>query len=293
MKWYFIVIIILAIIITIFIFFIAPGNKKKVWDHNWLFESRIAHRGLHNKEIGIIENTESAFKNAIDNGFNIETDIALTKDLQIVVFHDDDFNRLCGLDKKVYELTLEEIQNLKLDGSSDKIMSFEEMLALINGQTGLLIEFKSQGKERNKILCTEAMKFLKEYKGNYVVQSFDPFLMEIFKDKYPMIPRGQLYLKFNLKDERKKEKGKGFKGFVSVFSKFLYNLKFTNCVSRPVFLDQQCENYNFICKFCRCFIKTIVWTVKDEATFKKLNNKVDNIIFENLDAEYVRKEKRK
>ncbi|MFL5206532.1 MAG: glycerophosphodiester phosphodiesterase family protein, partial [Microvirga sp.] len=47
---------------------------------SWLVAKPIAHRGLHNKAEGIIENTISAAEAAIARGFPIELDVQLTAD---------------------------------------------------------------------------------------------------------------------------------------------------------------------------------------------------------------------
>ena len=77
-------------------------------DYQWLFERPIAHRGLHDAELP--ENSIPAFQKAIDCGFNIEIDVHLTLDGHLVVFHDDNLKRVCGVDKLVKICTLEELK---------------------------------------------------------------------------------------------------------------------------------------------------------------------------------------
>jgi glycerophosphoryl diester phosphodiesterase len=60
----------------------------------WLTARPIAHRGLHARENGIIENTLSAAQAAIERGFSIECDVQLTADGEAVVFHDWTLERL-------------------------------------------------------------------------------------------------------------------------------------------------------------------------------------------------------
>ena len=285
MEWYFIVAIVIVVLLIIFCFMFWCGNRKKVYKHDWLYKSYIAHRGYFNNEQGIVENTKTAFLKAIEKGYLIETDISLTKDNQIIVYHDDNFKRLFNVDKKTCELTLEEIKQLSYDNTEDKVLEFSEFLSVIDGKTGLLIEFKSHSTKKDQILCDKAMDILKKYKGNYVIQSFHPLLLSYFKKKYPIVPRGQLFMKFNLKEERKNMKGKGFKGFVSYFTKWMYNMKLTNCISRPIFIDHSYHNIDFMAKLCHKLVPMIVYTVTKQEDFDKLCKKVDNIIFENLNLE--------
>ncbi len=47
-----------------------------------------------------------AFQRAIDKGFGMEMDVQLSSDGYPVVFHDSTLTRMCGVDKRVNELTL-------------------------------------------------------------------------------------------------------------------------------------------------------------------------------------------
>lgn len=80
------------------------------------FEKRgvkvIAHRGLSGLEV---ENTCSAFVGAGNRSYyGIETDIHRTADGHFAISHDDNFSRVAGIDKKIEELTLEQIRQIIL-----------------------------------------------------------------------------------------------------------------------------------------------------------------------------------
>ena len=97
MEWYYVLLIVLGSVLLflccVIAFMIYPGNPKKCIEHSWMYGNKIAHRGLFNNEKGIVENTKTAFLLAIENKYNIETDISLTKDEKIIVYHDNDFKR--------------------------------------------------------------------------------------------------------------------------------------------------------------------------------------------------------
>ena len=292
MEWYYILLIVISGVIALVLLFllliyllIKPGNPNKSYEYDWMFINPIAHRGYYDHSKGIIENSKTAFERAIERNYNIEMDISLTKDEQIVVYHDDNFKRLLNVDKKVSELTLSEIKELRYETSTDDILTFDEFLSLIDGRTGLVIEFKSQSKKRNYILCEKAMESLKDYKGKYVVQSFDPVIVGWFKKNYPIIPRGQLCMIFDYKKTRQEAKGKGFKGFILKFTRWLYNNKLTNFVGRPLFLDHSHNDINFMGNVCHKFMPMIVYTVQTKEHYDNIYNKVENIIFENLDLD--------
>jgi len=72
------------------------GNPS---DLAWLQNRLIAHRGLHDDNIKVPENSMPAFKGAIEKGFIIELDVAMTKDQKLVVYHDKKLRRGLGVDR--------------------------------------------------------------------------------------------------------------------------------------------------------------------------------------------------
>ena len=167
MQWYWWLLIAVALIYLLILFMTSTGNKHKVWNHDWLFERPIAHRGYHLNNCEVPENSKIAFQRAIDNHYNIETDINLTKDNKVVVFHDTNLKRMCGVDKNVYELTLDELKALTLKDGEEHILELQEFLDLVNGQTGILMEYKGINKEIDTKLCEESMKIFKDYQGDW------------------------------------------------------------------------------------------------------------------------------
>ena len=60
----------------------------------WLTARPIAHRGLHARDAGRIENSPAAARAAIEHGFAIECDVQLSADGEAMVFHDFRLDRL-------------------------------------------------------------------------------------------------------------------------------------------------------------------------------------------------------
>lgn len=156
---------------------------------SWFLERPIAHRGLH-FDNEIPENSISAFQKAIDNGYPIELDIQITKDHEVVVFHDESLLRICGVNKKVSELNLSELKKFKLFESSEKIPTLRETLEFVNARVPLLIELKCL--DYNGILEKQTAKDLDSYSGQIAIQSFHPFSLFWFKRNREHIPRGML-----------------------------------------------------------------------------------------------------
>src|SRR5829696_4296057 len=112
----------------------------------WLVAKPIAHRGLHNKPEGIIENTVSAAEAAIARGFPIELDVQLTADNEAIVFHDFELDRITGETGLVAERKLSDLTRIDIAGTigEDKIPSFKDYLGTIAGRTPLVVEIKSK-----------------------------------------------------------------------------------------------------------------------------------------------------
>ena len=146
----------------------------------WLFTRPIAHRGLWGGEI--IENSLTAYKAAMDNGYPIEIDLFLTRDNEIVCFHDDNLYRMTGKDSKIYHNTLATLKSLPLKGTAERIPTLQEVLSLIDGKVPLLIEIKDQP---NDFIVDKTVEILKNYGGEFAVQSFNPFYINRVKRLAP------------------------------------------------------------------------------------------------------------
>lgn len=150
----------------------------------------IAHRGLHSETVP--ENSLAAFAEAIAHGYAIEIDIHLTADGEVVVFHDDTLDRMCGVSGSPERLTLAELKALRLAGSEQTIPTLQECLDLVAGQVPLLIEFKSKPGASCVPLCRAADAILRQYTGTYWIQSFYPFVLTWYRRHHREVCRGQL-----------------------------------------------------------------------------------------------------
>ena len=184
-----ILLIILLYIIILWVFAVAPAftsSKKKA-----PFTGRnFAHRGLYEKDQSIPENCLEAFKNAVGAGYGMELDVQLSLDGQVVVFHDDDLKRACGVDKRVDEVSFEDLRKLKLFNTDHRIPLFSEVLSVVNGKEPLIVELKNG--RRNKELCEKTLALLNDYDGEYCIESFNPLITAWFRVHAPKIMRGFL-----------------------------------------------------------------------------------------------------
>ncbi|WP_240839556.1 glycerophosphodiester phosphodiesterase family protein [Acidaminobacter sp. JC074] len=184
---------------------------------NWMYDKPIAHRGYFNEASP--ENSLGAFQNAIDRGFAVELDVQILKDDTLIVFHDENFKRMTGKDLSIYEATYEDIKDLRLLDTDEKIPLFDEFLELIRGQIPLMIEFKNETTSNR--LEERGYEALKSYQGPYIIQSFNPLSVWWFKKHAPHIVRGQLSYDYN---------------DASFFKRWFLSNVYGNIVTRPHFV---------------------------------------------------------
>ena len=148
------------------------------------FDRPIAHRGLHDRAAGVIENSRTAFERAVERRFTIECDVQLSSDGVPVIFHDDELERLTGAKGFVRDRTVAELTAMPLleSRAGDRPQRFAEFLSQIAGRTLLQIELKTQqGAAATEKLARTAAEALATYKGPVTVESFDPKLIELVR----------------------------------------------------------------------------------------------------------------
>lgn len=159
-------------------------------DFSWLTVRPVAHRGLHDAKSGRIENTLSAFDAAARAGFPMEMDVHLSADGVVYVFHDDVLDRLTTGKGPVAGRTMAELKAIPMVGTDDRIPTLREVLDLVGGRTGLVIEIKSYFAERQRDLVEATARELSTYGGPVVVESFDPRQIQDLAEIAPELPRG-------------------------------------------------------------------------------------------------------
>lgn len=156
---------------------------------DWLVRRPIAHRGLHDKAKGVIENSRSAFAAALKHGYAIECDLQITSDGEAMVFHDESLHRLTGTQGQVKAITAAELQRLPLTGSTDTPQTLSELLHQVDGQVPLVIELKSHW-DGSDALVRRALRVLERYSGPHCLMSFDADQIEAVNQLSPHTVRG-------------------------------------------------------------------------------------------------------
>ena len=249
---------------------------KPLTDSNargWLTGLPIAHRGLHDIDKGIPENSMKAFEQACQAGVAIELDLQTTEDGEIVVFHDLHLRRLTGVDKKITGCTWEELSTCRLQNTDQFIPKLADVLRLVNGRVPLLIEIKSarcSGRTEQEI-----WNLLRPYKGLYAVQSFNPFSIGWFARHAPEVVRGQLSCRYTqdiiLSWSRR-----------MLANRFLFFFR-----SKPNFIAYEVNSLpsRRIDNMRKKGMTVLAWTVQTKNEFLSCLPYADNVIFENLNVD--------
>ena len=247
---------------------IAPSLPRA--DFSAFHRFDYAHRGLHDKDKGVPENSLMAFDLAVRGGFGMEFDLQLTRDGQVVVHHDRSIARTCGVDKNIDEMTYEELSGYRLLGTEERVPRFTEVLELVDGRTPLIVEIKSYARQEE--LCQKTMALLEGYPGLYCVESFDPRVVRGFKRNHPGIIRGQLMC------YKPQEDMPGWMAFIG------RNL-LTNFLTRPHF-----EAYDFTTRHNASLraarrvygMQEVSWTLRSYEDYKAAKEDGCLCIFENF-----------
>jgi glycerophosphoryl diester phosphodiesterase len=140
---------------------------------DWLTARPIAHRGLHDEAHGIIENTSSAVRAAVEANYGIEVDLQITADGEAMVSHDDVLGRLTDGEGRLDAMTAAEIKRVAFRGSTDRIMTLGELCDLVAGRVTMLLELKSRFDGDGRLPARVA-SVLAGYRGPVAPMSFDP-----------------------------------------------------------------------------------------------------------------------
>ena len=159
--------------------------------HNltWMTGRPIAHRGLHNTANNILENTLPACRAAMQMGYNIEVDLHPSSTGEPIVFHDATLERLAGDPRNVRDLSPAELGNISLENSDENIATFEQLLQLVDGKTGIVLEMKGVAGEDEGFVAAIA-DCLKNYHGPVAIMSFYHWLLKDARQFAPSLPLG-------------------------------------------------------------------------------------------------------
>jgi len=156
----------------------------------WLVERPIAHRGLHDKASGTIENTLPAAEAAIAGGYAIECDVQLSSDGEPFVFHDETLDRLTDASGRFAAMSAAGIAKARIRGSGEPPPAFAAFLAAVGGRAPLICELKSafDGDWR---IADRVAALAAAYEGPLAFKSFDHDLVAYLRLRRPRMRSGR------------------------------------------------------------------------------------------------------
>ncbi len=249
-----------ALVAGAYVYSIGGRTQTKELQDQWqhMRQYRYAHRGLFTNP-DIPENSIPAFIKAAQEGYGCELDVHLTKDGQLVVIHDSNLQRACGVDINVEDLTLEETKQYTLFSSHETMPTLQDVFqiyASINDRLPIIIEIKSTHGNVDA-LCAKVAEEISESNLMLCVESFDPRVVRWFRLNYPDCMRGQLSENY-FADKTTKVKSPFMKGLLT-------NLSF-NFLTKPDFVAYHCTDRNQLACFVAdniYHINRVDWTVRD------------------------------
>lgn len=255
----------ILILFLLFIIYSVLGTNKRAKALASL-KGIYYHRGFYdNKEIA--ENSMKAFKKCINKGYGIELDVQLTNDKQVVVFHDDNLERMCNSSLIIKETTYEDLLKFNLLNTMDKIPLFEDVLKINNGKVPIYIEIKDFSMNF-KDLVDMTVALMEKYPGNYYVCSFNVIAIIYLRKINPKILRGVISQSF------KNEKYPKLEGFV------LQNM-FLNFLAKPDIISYGYNEINWAVRLNKLFKRTLAgWAIENQRKFDEYKNFYDIQVIE-------------
>lgn len=272
MKIWISVFIILIVLLALYLLAIMPRMIKRP-DRSLFMNHLYAHRGLHRNGGVAPENSLAAFQKAVDAGLGIELDVQLTKDKEVVVFHDFTLERICGVKGKVCDYTFEELQQFSLAGSDQKIPKFTDFLEVVDGKVPFILEYKVEW--MNPEVCPLTNEILKDYKGVYCIESFNPTALLWYKKNRPDVFRGILSENYFKENEAPKP-------FVLAVALWWM---LTNFLIKPDFQAYNHKHYkNISRRLCKSLFRStaVAWTIKSQEQLDARQADFDMFIFDSF-----------
>lgn len=257
-------------IVSFYLFLLCP--EKAPDDARARFARRAyAHRGLYDNEGDAPENSLAAFEKAMQKGYGCELDVQFTSDKKLIVFHDNDYKRACGLDKAVWDLSWDETKELRLFGTNERVPLLGEALKTVRGREPLIVEIKAEELDNSWYdeLCAATLDELSGYDGDYCVESFDPHVVGWLRKNAPDVVRGQLASSWHSRTR------------IPFIAALAFGLLVCDVIGRPHFIAYKESELGLPARLARALgALSVTWTCRDEQRHAELEKITDAIIFE-------------
>jgi glycerophosphoryl diester phosphodiesterase len=243
----------------------------------WLIARPIAHRGLHDPDRGIIENTASAVRAAVEGRYGIEVDLQITSDGEAMVYHDDYLGRLTEGNERLAAMTAADLKRVRFKATSDRMLTLGELCDLVRGQATLVLELKSTFNGDHR-LALRTVDILKSYRGAVAAMSFDPDLVTTLKEAAPGLTRGITAMGRYDHPEWAP---------LSLWQKLTFPHLLQSALTRPHFIAYALNDLPAVApSFGRraCGLPLLAWVARGEGDRMRATRLCDQIIFEGFQA---------
>lgn len=144
----------------------------------------LGHRGMPSRRIA--ENTLMSFNCAIQAGVDgVEFDVRLSRDGQLIIFHDDILTRIAGDARKVHDLTLKELTSIELRGAGS-IPTLNEIIPAVPAP--LILNFEIKDPEAAPLVFAK-LKTSTALRERAIISSFNLDILKLCKDELPDVKR--------------------------------------------------------------------------------------------------------
>ncbi|MEA4912928.1 MAG: glycerophosphodiester phosphodiesterase family protein [Oscillospiraceae bacterium] len=266
--------LIVILLILLYLFLIFPA-RVSAEDRARFSHRNYAHRGLYDNASERPENTLPAFEAAMRGGYGCELDVQFTSDKKLIVFHDNDYKRSSGVDKKVWEVSYDTAKQIPLFSSGETVPLFSEVLATVAGRGPLIVEVKAEGIDCGWYyeVCAETLRQLRAYKGDWCVESFHPAAVRWFKKNAPDVVRGQLVNGWRV-----------WKGSINTLAAFLIDKLCSNVLTRPHFIAYREQDIGLPLRIAQKLgALSVAWTCRTPERQAELEKTQDAVIFEHYE----------
>ncbi|MGI6089439.1 MAG: glycerophosphodiester phosphodiesterase family protein [Bilifractor porci] len=256
----------------------AFAVKPRIFNKPDLSEIRkydYANGGFSSPEKGIPENSIPAFRDAIAHGYGIRLDVRLTRDGVPVVFSDSLVARMCAANGSVENSTLEELKELRLEGTEETIPTLREALEFIDGQVPVILNILVEDQDYNAI-SDQVCDVADEYEGVFAIESLDPRVLRWFRKQRREFVRGQVI------DYRHSTGG----ALKNLLWDFLCASLLMNFLTEPDYISSRPDQrYNPSLWICRCLyrVQRMNWTIRSMEAYEEAKTDGAVVVFEEIE----------
>ena len=240
----------------------------------------IAHRGYHNADAGVIENTPTAVSAAVDRNFAIEVDVQETADGDALVFHDYTLDRLTEATGRVIERPTASLTGISMKEGGDRLWLLQDLFDLVDGRVPLVIEIKSLMRSGAQAdFVRSVVEQVAAYTGPAAIKSFDPDMLSLAKAHQPRVLRGIVAEAMRPEGEYRR---------MTRMERFILSNMLHLPRTRPHFISYGIRSLPGTApSFCRKILgmPVMTWTVRTREQRDRAARFADQIVFEGFDPD--------